>query len=315
MSHDAIVVGGSFAGLSAAMQLARARRRVLVVDAGLPRNRFAEAAHGFLGQDGRPPASIMAEAARQLAAYPTVRQLGGEAVGVRREDDGSFTVQLADGGEERTRRLVLATGVSDELPLAGMQERWGRSVLHCPYCHGYEVRDRPLGVIAFIPHSVHQAAMIPDWGPTTYFTQGRFEPDAEQAALLAARGVQIERSPVVELLGPAPELEAVRLEDGRVLPLHAVFVAPGTRVGPLAEHLGCALEDGPTGQFIRVDDFKQTSVPGVYAAGDAATAMHNATLASAAGVLAGVGAHQSLVRDATRGAQARPADPTSRRAG
>jgi len=296
MPHDVIIVGASYAGLSAAMQLARARRRVLIVDAGLPRNRFAHAAHGFLGQDGRAPYEILRDAARQVAAYPTVEWVRGEAVEARK-DDGGLTVALADGREEWAARLVLATGVRDELPpIAGMHERWGATVLHCPYCHGYEVRDRALGVIAGSVHSPHQAALIPDWGPTTYFTQGTFEPDAEQAAHLAARGVTIERTPVVELLGRAPELEAVRLADGRVVPVQAVFTAPRTYMAsPLAEQLGCEFEEGMSGPHIRVDATKLTTVAGVYAAGDAASGMHNATLASAAGVMAGLGAHRSLV--------------------
>jgi len=298
VQNDAIVVGGSFAGLSAAMQLARARKRVLVIDAGQPRNRFAKTSHGFFGQDGKPPAEILREAARQVAAYPTVRFIQGEATGAS-QTDGGFTVTLGDGREEQAARLVLATGVRDELPpIPGMRERWGRTVLHCPYCHGYEVAGGALGVLASDPvMAVHKAMLIPDWGQTTLFTQGLFEPDAEQAAQLAARGVQVERAPVVELLGEAPELEAVRLADGRVIPLQAIFAAPDVRMAsPLAEALGCAFEQGPQGPYIRVDDRKQTTVAGVYAAGDASAAMHNATLASASGVLAGIGAHQSLAK-------------------
>jgi thioredoxin reductase len=298
MMFDAIVVGGSFAGLSAALQLARARRRVLVIDAGLPRNRFSDAAHGFLGQDGKAPAAILREATCQLTVYPTVEVLGGEALTAVAGLAG-FTVTVSDGRSVRARRLVLATGVTDTLPdVPGLKERWGATVLHCPYCHGYEVRDRPLGVLANHPMAAHQAAMIPDWGPTTLFTQGRFEPDAEQLAHLVARGVTVEREPVVALLGDAPDLDAVRLADGRVVAVNALFVAPSTRMAsPLAEQLGCAFDDGMLGPVIRVDDLKATTVPGVYAAGDAARAMHNATLASADGVLAGVGAHQSLMRE------------------
>lgn len=299
MLHDAIVVGGSFAGLSAAMQLARARRRVLLVDAGLPRNRFADASHGFLGQDGKAPAAILREAACQVAAYPTVEIVRGEAQEAVRDTDGDFTVRISGGRTARARRLVLATGVADILPdVPGLKERWGATVLHCPYCHGYEVRDRPLGVLANHPIAAHQAAMIPDWGPTTLFTQGRFEPDAEQLTHLAARGVTIERQPVMALLGDAPALEAVRLADGQVITINALFVAPSTwMTSPLAEQLGCAFDDGPLGPTIHTDDWKATSIPGVYAAGDAARPMHNATLASADGVMAGVGAHQSLIRD------------------
>lgn len=299
MQYDAIVVGGSYAGLSAAMQLARARRRVLVIDAGLPRNRFAAAAHGFFGQDGKPPFAILDEATRQLCAYPTVELVRGEASSAR-EDDGGFAVTLSGDREERAAHLILATGVRDELPpIPGMQERWGVTVLHCPYCHGYEVRDQRLGVLATHPLSVHQATLIPDWGPTTFFTQGIVEPDDEEAARLAARGVRIERTPVVELLGETPALDAVRLSDGRVVPLAALFTAPRTHLAsPLGEELGCAVDEGPLGPFLRVDDVKQTTVPGVYAAGDATSPMSNATFASASGVLAGLSVHRSLMADA-----------------
>lgn len=298
--YDVIVIGGSFAGLSAAMQLARARQNVLVIDAGLPRNRFAEEAHGFFGQDGRAPAAIMRAARRQLRRYSTVELISGEATSAYAVDDG-FAVTLAAGDERLARRLVLATGVADELPpVPGMQERWGSSVLHCPYCHGYEVRDQPLGVLAAHTMSPHQALLIPDWGPTTYFTQGQYEPEPSDLLTLKARGVAVERTPVVELLGDAPALDGVRLSDGRIVEVAALFTAPRTKPAtPLAQLLGCEHEDGPTGPYVKVDQWGATSVPGIWAAGDAATPMHNATLASAAGVLAGIGAHQAGVRSAT----------------
>ena len=218
------------------------------------------------------------------------------AVSARKAGD-HFAVALADGTEKRAMRLILATGVKDDLPaIPGLPERWGLSVLHCPYCHGYEVGGQALGVLANTPLSAHQALLISDWGPTTYFTQNTFEPDAEHLSSLAARNVPIERTPVVELLGNAPRLEAVRLSDGRVVPVDAIFTAPKTSMAsPLAEQLGCAFDDGPLGAFIRVDDWMQTTVKGVCAAGDAASPMANATMAAAAGVKAGVGAHQSLV--------------------
>ena len=294
--YDAIVVGGSFAGLSAAMQLVRARRRVLMIDAGRPRNRFSHASHGFLGQDGSSPAAIREVGLRQLGAYPTFELREGEADAARAEEDG-YAVAIAGGEEARARRLVLATGVEDRLPeLPGLEERWGKSVLHCPYCHGYEVRGRPLGVLATGPMAAHQAALIPDWGPTTLFLNGGVEPDAEQLGLLKARGVTIERVPVVAVLGAAPELSALRLADGREVPVEGLFVAPSVRMASALPHqLGCAFEQGPLGPYVRVDDRQQTSVTGVYAAGDAARPMHNATFASADGVMAGVGAHQSLM--------------------
>ncbi|MGE8674650.1 MAG: NAD(P)/FAD-dependent oxidoreductase, partial [Achromobacter kerstersii] len=268
MIYDAIIVGGSFAGLSAAMQLARARRRILLIDGGLPRNRYAAHSHGFLGQDGKAPYEIVREAREQLAQYPTVKFLDGQAVKAR-EDAGLLRVSIENGQEVQGKRLILATGLRDELPaLAGLQERWGLTVLHCPYCHGYEVAGSPLGVMAAHPLSAHQAMLLPDWGPTTYFTQGEFEPDAEQAALLEKRGVRIERTPIVELMGTAPALDAVKLADGRRMAIHALFVASKTHMAsPLAMQLGCAFNDGPLGPLIRVDELRQTSIPNVYAAG------------------------------------------------
>lgn len=294
---DVIVVGASFAGHAAAIQLARARKHVLMIDAQQPRNRFASAAHGFLGDDGRAPAAIMEDASSQLLAYPTAAIERSTVESVQRKH-GQFTLTLHDGAVRHARRLVLATGVRDTLPaIDGMAERWGQTVLHCPYCHGYEVADHPLGIVAVHPMSAHQASLIPDWGPATYFTQGVFEPDDAELALLLRRGVTIERTPVVALLGAAPALDAVRLADGRVLPMHALFTGPTTSMAsPLAAQLGCAFADGPTGPYIQVDAMGLTSVPDVYAAGDAITPMHNATLAAASGVLAGVAAHQSLMR-------------------
>lgn len=298
MSHDVIIVGGGFAGLSAAMQLGRARRRVLVIDAGLPRNRFADASHGFLGQDGKAPAEIFREAARQVAAYPSVAFIHGEATGAARDGEG-FQVTLADGRTERTRKLVLAGGIVDHLPdIPGLKERWGATVLHCPYCHGYEVRDRALGVLANHPMAPHQAEMLPDWGPTTYYTQGKFEPDAETLAVLARRGVAVERQPIVEVLGAGPAMDVVRLADGRIVTAQALFVAPRTTLAsPLAAQLDCAIDEGLLGPVIRVDDMKATTVPGVFAAGDATRSMHNATFASADGVMAGVAAHRALIQE------------------
>lgn len=296
--YDVIVVGGSFAGLSAGMMLARARRRLLLVDAGKPRNRFAAASHAFLGQDGAAPAAIMREGLTQLARYPTVDFVHAEALSAALDEQGA-ALTLSDGAAVRARKLILATGVADDLPLESMRPRWGVSVLHCPYCHGYEVRNRNLAVIANAPGAVHQALLLPDWGPTTFYTQGAFEPSPEEAAQLAARGVGIERTPVADLLGEGTETRALRLADGREVPAEAVFTAPRTRMASsLAEQLGCAFADGMTGPYLQVDDMQQTNLPGVFAAGDAASPMYNATLASAAGVKAGVSAHRALVLEA-----------------
>ena len=298
MDYDVIIIGGSFAGLSAGMQLARARRAVLVLDSGAPRNRFATASHGFPGQDGRSPGEIRTTLRAELGLYPTIQFREAEAIAASRQKEG-FGLSLSTGEEVSARRLVLAYGVRDTLPdLPGVAERWGGSVLHCPYCHGYELNQQPVGVLAQNESAIHQAILLPDWGPTTLFTQGSFTPMADQRQALEARGVTVEEIPITGLTGTAPALEAVQLADGRKIPLAGLFIAPqtapSTEIGAM---LHCAVKDGPTGPYLDVDAMQTTSVPGVFAAGDLANPMANATLAAAAGVVAGVAAHQSLIFD------------------
>jgi thioredoxin reductase len=290
---DAIVVGGSFAGISAALQLARARRRIAVIDAGKRRNRFAATSHGFLGQDGRAPGDIIADARAQLLAYPTVEWVDGEAEGAAGEADG-FSVKVAGGQTLEARRLILATGVTDELPaVPGLAERWGKSVFHCPYCHGYELGGGEVGVLAVSPMSMHHALMLPDWGRTTFFLNGTFEPDEGQMAELEKRGVSVEREPIERIAGAHADVE---LRDGRVVRLNGLFTVTRTKPSsPLAEQLGCAAEEGPIGPFVRTDGFKETSVPGVFASGDAARAMGSVAFAVADGAMSGASAHQSLM--------------------
>ncbi|RXT50261.1 thioredoxin reductase [Bosea sp. Tri-44] len=296
MPYDAVIVGGSFAGLSAGLQLARARRSILVIDEGRRRNRFSSHSHGFLGQDGREPAAIVAEAKAQLLAYPTVAWQDARASDAKIEGNG-FSITDSGGDQHRARRLLLATGVRDELPaIPGLQERWGKSVLHCPYCDGYELGGGKLGVLASGSFSALKAALVADWGEVTLFLNGEAEPDAEATALLERRGVAIERAPIVAAEGEGTAMAGLRLADGRLAPIKALFVAAGIcPASPLAEELGCAFDNGPFGPLLRVDGMKQTSVTGVYAAGDAATGRHSVALAVADGVLAGTGLHMSLL--------------------
>lgn len=295
-SYDAIIVGGSFAGLAAALQLVRARRQVLVIDAGLRRNRFAHAAHGFLGQDRRPPAAIIQDARTQLEAYPTLTIVNGSAEHAQQADSG-FEITLTDSTRYSASRLILATGVVDQLPdIAGLQERWGVTVAHCPYCHGYEVAGKRLGVLASHPRFFHSAKLIQEWGPITLFTNGQFtlEPGQEQALL--AGGMIIETSPVTSLEGPGQSLAGVRLADGRLVEIDTLFVASKThQSSPLAAQLGCTFDEGFSGPIVRVDAFQQTTVQGVYAAGDAARAATNITFAVSDGTWAGISVHQSLI--------------------
>ena len=296
MQHDALVIGGSFAGLSAAIHIARARRSVCVVDAGAPRNRFADASHGFFGQDGNEPLNMIAAARAQLQRYPTVRTVAGEAIGAS-PIAGGFKVSLACGETLTAAKLVLAFGISDLLPeLPGLAERWGKSVLHCPYCHGFEYGGQRLGVIQTMPMSAHQALLIADWGPTALYLNGGDLPDAQMQGKLARRGVAIEAAPIVALRGDGTALSSMLLTGGREAPIDALYLAPRSRLNSsIAEQLGCAMDDGPFGPVIRTDAAKLTTVPGVYAAGDAARAPHNASWAAADGVTAGVSLHQALV--------------------
>ncbi|TYT26983.1 NAD(P)/FAD-dependent oxidoreductase [Luteimonas viscosa] len=292
MSEDAIIVGGSYAGMAAALQLLRARRRVLVIDAGRRRNRMAATSHGFLGHDGSDPAMIASLARSQLERYPTLRWIDGSAAAASGTRD-HFTVTTGDGAEHKGRRLLLAPGVSDTLPpVPGLAERWGRSVFHCPYCHGYELDRGEIGVIATGPMSLHQARLLPEWGRVTLFLDGRLELDMQSADELSALGVAIEPTPIARIEGHAD----IVLADGRRRGFAGLFTA--SRNAPatdLAERLGCELMDTPMGTQVRTNEAKETSVPGVFACGDVARVPHSVSLAVGDGAWAGAQVHQSLV--------------------
>jgi thioredoxin reductase len=296
MRHDAVIIGGSFAGLSAAMYIARGRRSACIVDAGAPRNRFAAQSHGFFAQDGSEPGTMLATARAQVAAYPTVTFVDGEARHAAIEPDG-FSVTLATGETFESARLVLAFGISDELPgIPGLAERWGTSVLHCPYCHGFELSGRRLGVLYVSPMSIHQAMLIAEWGPTTFYLNGSSELDAASLEQLEERGVVVEPEPVSALHGEGAQLSEIELGDGRLSGLDALYLGPPTRLNSgIAQELGCELDEGAFGPIVRTDAQQLTTVPGVYAAGDITRAAHNVTWASADGVMAGMAVHRSLI--------------------
>lgn len=295
MQYDVIVIGGSYAGMAAALQLLRARRTVLMVDAGQRRNRNAAHSHGFLGYDGADPAELARIARAQLARYPSLSWRDGEVVAAHGQRD-DFTVALGDGETAQARRLLLATGVHDVLPpIEGLAERWGRSVFHCPYCHGYELEQGAIGVIATGPMSLHQAQLLPEWGQVTFFTNQALELDAAAREDLAQRGVRVEDAPVARLQGQAD----VVLADGRRLSFAGLFTASRTLpASSLAQALGCALVETPMGQQIQTADSKETSVAGVYACGDVARMPHSVALAVGDGAWAGLHLHRSLIRPA-----------------
>lgn len=296
MTEDAIIVGGGFAGLSAALQLARARRRVTVVDTGEPRNRFAAHAHGFLAQDGRPGRDILADARRQLAAYETVTFRDAPAERLDGERD-AFTVVTGDGGRIAGRRVLLATGFEDQLPaIPGLAERWGKTVLHCPYCHGYEVGGGSVGVLARTAEAARFAAVVADWGHVTLFTNAVPEPDDEALAVLAARDVKLRPGRVTAISDGPDGMLAVETGPGIPTLVKALFVMPEAKVrSAIPADRGLKTKETPVGRILHTDDSGQTSLPGLYAAGDIALGAANIALASANGVKTGVFLHHSLI--------------------
>ncbi|WP_234197291.1 NAD(P)/FAD-dependent oxidoreductase [Pseudacidovorax sp. NFM-22] len=292
MEYDVIVIGGSYAGMAATLQLVRARKTVLVIDAGERRNRFASHSHGFLGQDGAPPAAIAAEARRQLGAYPTLTWLDGRADAVTGCMD-AFTVTVSDGARHRARRILLATGVSDRLPdVEGLAERWGTSVFHCPYCHGYELDQGRIGIVGASPLSIHQAELLTEWGQVTLLVNSAMAMSADARTALQRRGVTIEEAAIDRIEGHAD----VAMADGRLLRFAGLFTAPRTSPSsPLAQAMGCALEETPMGLQVRTDAENKTSVAGVFACGDVARAPHSVSLAVGNGAMAGAQVHRSLV--------------------
>ncbi|NYT68897.1 thioredoxin reductase [Pusillimonas noertemannii] len=292
MLYDVIVIGGGYAGMAAALQLVRARRSVLVIDAGERRNRFASHSHGFLGQDGVDAGEIAMNARKQLQVYPTLTWLEGRAEAVKGQSD-DFTVVTADGQACQGRRVLLATGVADQLPpIPGMAERWGKTAFHCPYCHGYELDGGQVGVIATGPMSVHQAELLTEWGDVTLLTNGAISIEEQARQALLARGVVIEEAGIVRVHRKAD----VQLSDGRDLSFEGLFVA--SRCEPasaLAAQSGCTLEETPMGLQVNTDETKQTTVPGIFACGDVARVPHSVSFAVADGAMAGMQLHRSLV--------------------
>jgi len=269
-TYEVIVIGGGAAGLSAALVLGRARRRTLVVDAGEPRNAPAAHLQGFLTRDGIPPAEFLALGREEIKGY------GVELVRDRvTEVAPGFAVTLASGRVVRARRVVVATGLEDELPdVPGVAERFGKDVLHCPYCHGWEVRDRAFGVLATTPLSVHQALMVSQWSDdVTLFLHQVMEEALTDDDLrrLAAAGVKVVPGEVAGLVVTEDRLTGVRLTDGTTHAREVVFTAPRAvpRTG-LLERLGAELQETPFGSYPVVDGNWRTTVPGVYAVGNAA---------------------------------------------
>lgn len=303
---DVLVVGGGAAGLSGALALSRARRSVLVVDGGDPRNAPAAHVHNYLGREGTPPAELNAAGRSEIQAYGAQIRHGTVAT-LSREDSGLFRAGLSSGETVRARRILAATGAVDELPeIPGLREHWGTGVLHCPYCHGWEVRDRAIGILATdLATGVHQALMWRQWtGDIVLFLHTAGEPDNAQAEQLAARGIRIVPGEITGIEGDQ-RLSGVRLASGEIEPRDAVvvFSRPRARADYLAG-LGLAPEerfagDSCTGTAVPVQPNGATSVPGVYAAGNVAEPMTQVIGAAAAGLSAAAAINADLIAEET----------------
>lgn len=280
MNHyDVAIVGGGAAGLSAALVLARARRGVVVIDAGRPRNAPAANMQGFLSRDGMPPTELLAAGREEVASYGGTF-VDGTVTSIRRGDAAGFQVTIDRGHVVGARRVLVTTGLRDELPdLPGVRERWGRDLLHCPYCHGYEVKDQPLGVLGGDPDSVAHALLIRQWSDdVVLFTNGSVL-SADQRERLAAFAVGVVGEPLDRLVVEDDQLTGVQLASGAVVPRAAVFVRPRfTPNHDLLVDLGCEVQGNG---WVLVDAMGQTGVPGVWAAGNAVN--HRAQVITAAG--------------------------------
>ncbi|MCG6573976.1 NAD(P)/FAD-dependent oxidoreductase [Pseudomonas sp. AF32] len=295
--NDVIIIGGSFAGLAAALQLGRARRKVTVLDTGLPRNRFADHSHGLLGHDHKPPLDILAEARQQLARYPTVTLVSARAESISGAID-DFSVLTGDGKSLRARRLILSYGVADQMPeVSGFAEGWGSSIVPCPYCDGFEVAGRHWGLVWSGPQSHTYVRLYHDWTDTlTVFANGHDIPPDVRADLVR-RGLPVVDGRITEIDHDESHNTTVRLDDGPSVAVDILFAHPRNKPSAsLHESLGLATVDTPFGIALKVDERRETSMPGIYAAGDLANPlMASVTQAIAHGATAGISAQQSML--------------------
>jgi thioredoxin reductase len=295
--YDVVVVGGGAAGLSAALVLGRARRRVAVVDGGAPRNAPAAHMHGYLSRDGMPPADLLAAGRDEVGTYG-VEVIAGQVVSV----EPGFFVTLAGDEVLEARRLLIATGATDEFPtIPGLEERWGNDVLHCPYCHGWEVRDQPLGVLGTNTSSVEHAQLIRQWSDDLIFFTHTYDLTEPERTQLEARTIRVVDGEVRGLVVEDDRLKGVMLGDGRIVERTALFVRPEIRPHPrgLLEQLGCRTDDLG---FVRVDGAGKTSAPGVWAAGNAANPRAQVITAAGEGSAAGISINADLVEEDARNA-------------
>ncbi|WP_245713632.1 NAD(P)/FAD-dependent oxidoreductase [Nocardia vaccinii] len=312
--YHVVVVGGGAAGLNGALMLARSRRSVAVIDAGAPRNAPADGVHGLLAREGTPPGELLARGRAEVAGYGgTV--VTGEVAAVVRDEDG-FVVRLGDGRSVRARRLLVATGVVDELPdIPGLREQWGRDVVHCPYCHGWEIRDRAIGVLGTGPASIHQAQMFRQLSDdVVYFAHTAPALSAEQAVQLAARGIRVVEGAVAAVEVTGEHITGVRLADGTVVPRAALAVASRSAArAAFLTGIGLHPVEHPSGagEYIPSDPLGRAEVAGIWLAGNVTDPFAQVGASAAAGAMAGAQINADLILEETAQAVADYESPFS----
>jgi thioredoxin reductase len=281
MLFDVVIVGGGPAGLSAALNLGRARKRVLLCDGGQRRNAVAERIHGFVTQDGTPPAQFREIGREQLARYPNVEARDVQVEEIRGER-GVFEVRLSMDERLQARRILLCTGMLDELPdLEGFRELWGRSIFQCPYCHGWEAQNLSFGFLAPSVEALEFALLLRGWSKdVVVLTDARYAVSPEAQTRLADAGVNLEQRRITQLAAKEGHLEQVHFESGAPLRLQVLFARPHQRQTRVVQSLELALDSAG---YVRVDEQRCTSIPGIYAGGDLITPMQSATFAAATG--------------------------------
>ncbi len=290
--YDVVVVGGGAAGLSAALVLGRARRAVAVVDAGSPRNAPSPHMQGYLSRDGMSPAELLAAGRTELAKY-AVEVVDDRVTSIQ----AGFFVRLAGGRVLTARRILIATGVGDDLPeIPGVRERWGRDLLHCPYCHGWEVRDQPIGILGDQPGAVQHAQLVRQWSDDVIFFAHSYVPTDSEREALDARGITVVEGEISRLLVERDRLTGVELADGRTFGRTAIFIRP--RNAPhedgLLAGLGCELDESG---FAVVDSTGRTSASGVWVAGNAVDPRASVISAAGAGAAAAIAINADLVEE------------------
>jgi thioredoxin reductase len=295
--EDVIIIGGSFAGLAAALQLGRARRKVTVLDTGRPRNRFAGHSHGMLGHDHKPPLDILAEARQQLTRYPAIRLVNARAESVSGTID-DFRIVTDDNESLGARRLILSYGVIDQMPdVPGFAEGWGRSIIPCPYCDGFEVAGQHWGLVWSGPQSMNQVRLFHDWTDTLTVLADGHDIPSDVRADLARRGIPVVDGRMAGIAHHGDHGAAVMLDTGSKVSVDILFAHPRNKPSAsLHESLGLATVDTPLGIVLKVDERRETSMPGIYAAGDITNpTLPSVTTATWQGAMAGIFAQQSML--------------------